>query len=167
MKIRRNYKLTFATTVFLMTASQLNLAQAADYPDSSQAAPPAYNPSYQGYPPLASQDYGSTDNLTPGYTQPNYGGRNYRRGSSSPWGGRGPGFSGPWDGGRGGSMPWDSGRGGSSMPWDSGRGGSGPSFSGPWDSGRGNSMPWDSGRGGSGPGFSGPWDSGRGNSMPW
>ena len=160
MKIRTNYKLTFATTVFLMAASQLNLAQAADYPSSSQAAPPAYNPSYQDYPPLASQDYGSTDNLTPGYTQPYYGGRNYRRGSSSPWGGSGPGFSGPWDGGRGGS----------SMPWDSGRGGSGPSFSGPWNSGRGNSMPWDSGRGGrggSGPSFSGPWDSGRGNSMPW
>ena len=157
MKIRTNYKLTFATTVFLMAASQLNLAQAADYPDSSQAAQPGYNPGYQGYPPQTSQDYGSTDNLTPGYTQPYYGGRNYRRGSNSPWGGSGPGFSGPWDGGRGGS----------SMPWDSGRGGSGPSFSGPWDGGRGNSMPWDSGRGGSGPSFSGPWDSGRGNSMPW
>jgi hypothetical protein len=168
MKIRTNYKLSLAATVFLMAASQSNLVQAADYPDSSQAAQPGYNPNYQNYPPQNSQNYGSTDNLTPGYTQPYYSGRNYRRGSNvSPWGGSGPSFSGPWDGGRGGSMPWDSGRGGNSMPWESGRGGSGPSFSGPWDSGRGNSMPWDSGRGGSGPSFSGPWDSGRGNSMPW
>ena len=36
MKIRTNYKLTFATTVLLMAASQLNLVQAADYPYSNQ-----------------------------------------------------------------------------------------------------------------------------------
>lgn len=159
MKIRTNYRLTLAATVCLMAASQLNLVQAADYPYSNQAAQPGYNPNYQNYPPQNRQYYGSTDNLTPGYTQPYYGSRNYRRGSNvNPWGGSAPSFSGPWDGGRGGN----------SMPWSSGRRGSGPSFSGPWDSGRGNSMPWDSRRGGSGPSFSGPWDSGRGGrSMPW
>jgi hypothetical protein len=168
MNIRTNYKLTLTTSVFLLSASQLNLVQAEGYPYENQAAQPAYNPGYQNYPgqrygspqgqqPQAMQGYGDTSNLTPGYTRPYYGGRNYNRSSDfSPWGGSGPSFSGPWDSGRG-----------NSMPWDSGRGSSGPSFSGPWDSGRGNSMPWDSGRGGSGPSFSGPWDSGRGNSMPW
>ena len=148
MKIRTNYKLPLATSVFLLATSQLNLVQAEGYPYSNQNAQPVYNPSYQNYP----------GNLTPGYTRPYNGGRNYGRDSNfSPRGGSGPGFSGPWDSGRG-----------NSMPWNSGRGGSGPGFSGPWDSGRGNSMPWDSRRGGSGPGFSGPWDSGRGGrSMPW
>jgi hypothetical protein len=160
MKIRTNYKPALAASVLLLAASQMTLVQAEDYPYLNQDAQPTYNPGYQNYPGTSSygnQGYGSTDNLTPGYTQPYYGARNYRRGSNvSPWGGSGPSFSGPWDGGRG-----------NSMPWNSGRGGSGPSFSGPWDGGRGNSMPWDSGRGGNGPSFSGPWDSGRGNSMPW
>lgn len=154
MKIQTKNKLILAVPVFLMAASQLNLVQAADYPYSSQAAQPRYNPNYQNYPPQNTPYYGSTDNLTPGYTQPYYGGRNYRRGSNvSPWGGSGPNFSGPWDGGRGGN----------SMPWNSGRDGNGPSFSGPWDGGSGwRSKPWDSGRGGR----SMPWnDNGRGGWM--
>ena len=123
MKNRTNNKLILAVSVFLLAGSQSNLVQAANDPYSSQTAPPTYNPGYQ--------------NLTPGYTPPPYGGRNY---------GRGSGFSGPWDRGRSGSsMPWDSRRGGSSMPWGSNRGGR----SMPWDSGRGGrNMPWDSGRGG-------------------
>jgi hypothetical protein len=150
MKIRTSFKPALAASMFLLTASQMNLVQAADNDVYYQAAPPAT----QGYvapqvqQPQAGYGYAPTDNLTPGYNQPYYRGgnrgRDYGRGyNSSPWGGSGPSFSGPWD----------SGRGGNSMPWSSGRGGSGPSFSGPWDSGRGNSMPWDSGRGG--------------NSMPW
>lgn len=177
MKIRTNFKPVLATSMFLLTAGQVNLVQAADDTYYDQAAQP--NAQYYGAPqmqqPQAGQSYGyvPTDNLTPGYAQHYYQGgnpgRNYGRGyNSSPWGGSGPSFSGPWD----------SGRGGNSMPWNSGRGGNGPSFSGPWDSGRGNSMPWDSGRGGSsmpwssgrggnGPSFSGPWDSGRGSNMSW
>ena len=185
MKIRTNFKPALAASMFLLTASQVSLVQAADYNQAPQ-------PNAQGYgapqmqQPQAGQGYGyvPSDNLTPGYAQPYYRGgnpgRDYGRGyNSSPWGGSGPSFSGPWDSGRGGnSMPWDSGRGGNNMPWSSGRGGNGPSFSGPWDGGRGNSMPWDSGRGGNsmpwssgrggnGPSFSGPWDSGRGSGMSW
>ncbi len=121
MKIRTNYKLPLAASVFLLATSQLNLVQAEGYPYSNQNAQPVYNPGYQNYP----------GNLTPGYTRPYNGGRNYGRDSNfSPMGGSGPSFSGPWDSGRGNSMPWNSGRGGS------GPGFSGPGFNGPWDSGR-------------------------------
>jgi hypothetical protein len=161
MKNRTNIKLSLTVSVFLLAASQANLAQAAENPSSSQPAPPVYNPGYQYYPPQSAQGYGMPGNLTPGYTPPSYGGRNYGRGGS------GPSFSGPWDSGRGGSGPCFSG------PWDSGRGSSGPGFSGPWDSNRGGrSMPWDSNRGRSMPwgdnrrgGSSMPWDSGRGGWM--
>ena len=163
MNIRTNFKPALAASIFLLAASQVNLVQAADNTNYNQAA----QPNAQGYgapqmqQPQAGQGYGyvPTDNLTPGYAQPNYQGgnpgRNYGRGyNSSPWGGSGPSFSGPWNSGRGGnSMPWSSGRGGNSMPWDSGRGGS--------------SMPWSNGRDGNGPSFSGPWDSGRGSGMSW
>jgi len=119
MKNQTNNKLSLAVSVFLLAASQTNLVQAAEYPYPSQAAPPGYtppgyNPGYQYYPPRYPQ----------AYPRPYYRDRNYNRNSSfSPWGGSGPGFSGPWDSGRGSSMPWDSNRGGRSMPWDSGRGG--------------------------------------------
>jgi len=89
-----------------MAACQLNLVQGANYPDSNLAVQPGYNPNYQNYPSQNSQYYGSTDNLTPGYSQLHYGGRNYRGSSNSPWGGSGPSFSGPWDSGNGNSMPW-------------------------------------------------------------
>ena len=149
MKNRTNNKLTLAASVFLLAASQSNLVQAADGPYANQAVPPGYNPGYNsGYNP-GYQNYPPQN--TQGYPPRYYGGRNYNRNSSSsPWGGSGPSFSGPWDSGRGGSGPgfsgpWDSNRGGRSMPWDSNRGRS----SMPWDSGRGGrSMPWDSGRGG-------------------
>jgi hypothetical protein len=191
MNIRTNYKTAIATSMLLLTASQVSLVQAADDTAYNQAPQPAAQgyaapqmqqpQSTQGYgapqmqQPQATQGYGyvPTDNLTPGYTQPYYQGgnrgRDYGRGhNSSPWGGSSPSFSGPWN----------SGRGGNSMPWSGGRGGNGPSFSGPWDGGRGNSMPWDSGRGGNSmpwsggrggnsPSFSGPWDSGRGSGMSW
>jgi hypothetical protein len=169
MNIPTNLKPALTASVFMLAASQMTLVQ-AENPGYNQAVQP---PAGQPYA------YGSTDNLTPGYTQPYYQGgyqgnnqgRNYGGGNSMPWnggrGGNGPSFSGPWDSGSGNSMPWDSGRGGNgpsfSGPWDSGSGSSMP-----WDSGRGgNRMPWNSGRGGNGPSFSGPWDSGSGNSMPW
>ena len=172
MKIQINFKPVLATSLLLLTASQMNLVQAADNSSYNRVAPPNVQdngaPLMQQPPAGQSYGYGPNNNLTPGYGQPyNQGGnpgRNYGRGyNSSPWGVSGP---------------WDRGRGGNSMPWSGGRGGNGPSFSGPWDGGRGNSMPWDSGRGGNnmpwsngggnnGPSFSGPWNSGRGNGMSW
>lgn len=107
--------------MFLLAASQVNLVQAADYNYYNQAAQPNAQGYSYGAPqvqqPQAGQGYGyvPSDNLTPGYTQPyaqpyNQGGnpgRNYGRGyNSSPWGGGGPGFSGPWDSGRGSDMSW-------------------------------------------------------------
>jgi hypothetical protein len=148
MKIQTSFKQALATSVLLLAVSQMGLVQAADYIDYRQPQPQEG----QSY-------YVSTDNLTPGYTQPYYQGgyqgnsqgSNYGGGNSMPWsggrGGNGPGFSGPWDSGNGNSMPWNSGGGGNSMPWSGGRGGNGPSFSGPWNSGNGNSMPWNSGNG--------------------
>lgn len=150
MKITPNYGLILATSVLLLTDSQLTLAQAADYSYTytNQLAQPAYNTSTQNHTGTRSYDspvYGSTDHLTPGYTQSYYGVRNYGHDSSTnPWSGRGPGFTGPWDGvHHSRSKPWSNGSGsGFSAPWNSGRGKSGPSFSGPWDSGSQYRKPW-------------------------
>ena len=144
--MNRIYKKLFTTAALgILVASQSYQVQAADNPDSGRYVQPGFEPAYQYNPPADArgnrnqqrqqyqnrQGYGGPGNYNRGYPPPPYyGDRDYRRG------GRGSGFSGPWERGRGDRrMPWESRRGDRNMPWDSGRGGwmSKDKFSDAWD----------------------------------
>lgn len=92
MKIQTNFKPVLATSLLLLAVSQMDLVQAADYIDYSQPQPQAG----QSY-------YVSTDNLTPGYTQPYYQGGYQGNNQGGNYGG---GNSMPWNSGSGNGMSW-------------------------------------------------------------